>query len=89
MPQTRSGESGGQKLGSARKRLTAKLDLPIWANEPNIVREFAIRVLQPESTGTGVDKTLRSRYTTSRMDNEAGQPKPEQIKPNKKRSAVS
>ena len=45
----------------AKKRkevLTAVFDLPIWANESVVVREFAICVLQAESAGTRIDETL-------------------------------
>ena len=56
--------SGGQKR-KRKKTLTTKFSLPIWANEPSIFREFAIRIFQPESAGTGIDETLQSRHNVT------------------------
>jgi len=44
--------------GAYEKALTAKFDISIGAKEAIIVREFAIRIFQPESAGTSVDETL-------------------------------
>lgn len=53
---------GGQKPRSTREILTAKFDLPVRTKVPVVVWEFAIRILQPESAGTSIDETLRSRH---------------------------